>query len=81
MLHGFEFQIKRSQDFRVAGDLPTKRIALQWVDGVFFDEKLMFNDGVFMIDNVPVCRFEESASKVRVPGKSLNAVKDQVNFD
>lgn len=80
VLHGFEFQIKRSQDFRVAGDIPTRRIPLQWVDGVYFDEKAMFNGGVLKVDNVPVCGFEESASKVKVPGKSLNAVKDQVNL-
>ncbi|PKX93697.1 uncharacterized protein P174DRAFT_440956 [Aspergillus novofumigatus IBT 16806] len=48
------------------------RIPLQWVNGQYFDEKAMFNNGEHKIDNVPVCQLEASAHKIKAPGKSLN---------
>lgn len=75
--NGFNFEIKRSLNFEDL-DRPWKRIPLQWIDGKFIDEKAVFNDGVFKIDDVPVCAFEASAYKVKPPNKSLNAVDSQV---
>ena len=46
---GFELEIIRSHDLRAAADstnkYPKKRVPLQWVDGRFFDEKRMLNEG------------------------------------
>ncbi|KAH2768779.1 hypothetical protein KXW60_005272 [Aspergillus fumigatus] len=74
--NGFEFEIKRSSNFRTNELPPTKRIPLQWVDGQYFDEKAMSNNGEHKIDNVPVCQFEASAHKIKAPGKSLNTTSD-----
>ncbi|KAM5433021.1 hypothetical protein MferCBS31731_007244 [Microsporum ferrugineum] len=74
--NGFKFEVKRGYDFRVTGNIPMKRIALQWVDAQYFDEKAMFNNGKVKIDNGPVCGFEASAYKVKAPGKTLNAAND-----
>ncbi|KAI2078873.1 hypothetical protein LOZ36_006791 [Ophidiomyces ophidiicola] len=74
--NGFKFEVKHGYDFRVTGNIPTKRIALQWVDAQYFDEKAMFNNGNFKINNGPVCGFEASAYKVKAPGKTLNAAND-----
>ncbi|GIC91489.1 uncharacterized protein Aud_007933 [Aspergillus udagawae] len=77
--NGFKFEIKRSCNFRTTEIPPTKRIPLQWVDGQYFDEKEMFNNGMYKIDNVPVCPFEASAHKIKAPGKSLNTTSDTVS--
>ncbi|KAE8377082.1 hypothetical protein BDV26DRAFT_293509 [Aspergillus bertholletiae] len=72
---GFEFQIKRSYDFHDNNsERPSTRIPLQWIDGKYLDERAMMNNRVFKLDNVPVCGFEESASRVKAPEKSLNTV-------
>ncbi|KAH1338197.1 hypothetical protein KXV55_008234 [Aspergillus fumigatus] len=78
--NGFKFEIKRSHDFRTTQNPPTKRIPLQWVDGQYFDEKAMFNNGQYKVDDVPVCRFESSVHKIKAPGKSLNATSDTASF-
>lgn len=81
VMRGFRFEIKRGVDFGVEGNAPTSRIPLQWVGGRLFDDgvggKMVFN-GVGRVDVVPVCEFERSAGRVQVPGKSLNAVSEQV---
>ncbi|KAI1168337.1 hypothetical protein F5B18DRAFT_598039 [Nemania serpens] len=74
--NGFEFQIKRNRNFEVTTSRPTERIPLQWVNGRFFDEKAMLNNGAFKLDDTPVCGFEASVHKVKAPTKSLNAVDD-----
>jgi hypothetical protein len=78
--NGFEFEIKRSSNFRTNEIPPTKRIPLQWVDDQYFDEKAMFNNGEYKIDNVPVCQFEASAHKIKAPGKSLNTTSDTASL-
>ncbi|CAG8097950.1 unnamed protein product [Penicillium olsonii] len=75
---GFQFEIKRGHDFRATGNLPTKRIPLQCVGKEFFIEKAMFNSGQYKVDQTPVCYFEVSAHKVKVPEKTLRAVGDKV---
>ncbi|KAB8228937.1 uncharacterized protein BDW43DRAFT_289834 [Aspergillus alliaceus] len=74
--NGFEFQIKRNHDIHETSECPSTKIPLQWVDGKHFDEQAMLNNGTFKLDNVPVCTFEASAHKVKVPEKSLNTVND-----
>ncbi|KAI1171226.1 hypothetical protein F4777DRAFT_591402 [Nemania sp. FL0916] len=74
--NGFTFQVKRSLDLRATSDQPSKTIPLQWVDGKFFNEKAMLNNGTCMLDNEPACAFEASAYKAKPPIKSLNAVND-----
>ncbi|CAG8139100.1 unnamed protein product [Penicillium salamii] len=76
--NGFRFEIKRGHDFQATGNLPTKRIPLQWVGKEFFIEKAMFNSGQYKVDQTPVCYFEASAHKVKVPEKTLRAVDDKV---
>lgn len=78
--NGFQFEIKRSHDFRATGNRPSKRIPLQWVDGRYFNETAMFNHGVRKIDTVPVCAFEASLHKIKAPGKSLNTVDSKVSL-
>ncbi|RAQ73936.1 hypothetical protein AFCA_005462 [Aspergillus flavus] len=73
--NGFVFQIKRNYDFHDDNsERPSTRIPLQWIDGKFFDERAMMNNGVFTLDDVPVCGFEASVYKVKAPEKSLNTV-------
>jgi hypothetical protein len=79
-MNGFEFEIKRSHDFRNTLTRPIKRVSLQWVDGSFFDEAAMLNNGVPKFDSVPVCGFEDSAHKVKARGKTLNAANDKVSL-
>ncbi|KNG91063.1 hypothetical protein ANOM_000754 [Aspergillus nomiae NRRL 13137] len=75
--NGFEFQIKRNYDFHDDNsERPSTRIPLQWIDGKYFDERAMMNNGVLKLDNVPVCGFEASVYKVKAPGKSLNTVTE-----
>ncbi|GLB23197.1 hypothetical protein AtubIFM61612_003785 [Aspergillus tubingensis] len=69
--NGFIFEIKRSHNLRTSPDIPTKRIPLQWVDGRYFDKKLM--EGPERIENVPCCAFERILYEAKVPGKSLNS--------
>ena len=76
---GFAFEIKRSHSFDSTTDHPSKRIPLQWVDAKHFDEKAMFNDRKFIVDNEPACGFEASVRKVKVPEKSLNSIDDAVS--
>jgi hypothetical protein len=78
--NGFKLQVKRSHNFNLTLDQPTKRIPLQWVDAKYFDEKKMLNNGKHKLDDVAVCDFERSAHKVEAPGKSLNTVGDKVGF-
>ena len=77
---GFTFQVQRSLDLSDSSNMPSKRIPLQWVHGEHFDEGKMLNGGVYKVDNLPVCGFEESAYKVEVPERSLNAVEEMVSF-
>ncbi|KAL1872448.1 hypothetical protein VTK73DRAFT_1526 [Phialemonium thermophilum] len=74
--NGFRFECKRHISLHDADERPTTRVPLQWVDGRHFDERAMFNSGSCTIDNTPACGFETSAHKVKVPGKTLNAVDD-----
>lgn len=78
VMNGFRFEINRSFNLADTTNRPWKRVDLQWVDGEFFDEKAMMNDGQHMVDHGPVCPFEASAYKVQAPGKTLNAVDDKV---
>ncbi|KAJ5573732.1 uncharacterized protein N7459_008159 [Penicillium hispanicum] len=73
---GFEFQIKRSHDFKLTNSQPTKRISLQWIDGKYLDERAMFNNGECKVDKHPVCAFEASAHKVQPPAGSLNSISE-----
>ncbi|GAB0139169.1 hypothetical protein EsDP_00007382 [Epichloe bromicola] len=75
--NGFQLETKRNHDFRTTGNRPIKTIPLQWIDGKYFDESAMFNDGVNKIDTVLVCAFEASLHKVKAPGKSLTTVDDK----
>lgn len=77
--NGFNFEIRRNHDCSDPSDKPTERIALEWVDAQYFDER-MLNQGVAKITAEPVCGFEESLSKVKVPEKSLNVVTDKVSL-
>lgn len=78
--NGFEFQIKRNYDFHDENsERPSTRIPLQWINGKYFDQRAMMNNGVFKLDNVPACGFEASAYKVKAPGKSLNTVDETVS--
>ncbi|KAJ2974888.1 hypothetical protein NQ176_g5822 [Zarea fungicola] len=74
--NGFQFEIKRAYDLRITGNQPSRRIPLQWVDGKYFDETAMLNNGRSKIDTVPVCAFEASLHKIKPPGKTLNTVQD-----
>ncbi|ODM20279.1 hypothetical protein SI65_03332 [Aspergillus cristatus] len=76
--NGFKFEVRRSHDFRVTGNRPTKRIPLQWVGKEYFDEKAMLNCGKYKTDHIPACVFEASAHKVKAPEKTLKAVDDKV---
>ncbi|RAK90754.1 hypothetical protein BO79DRAFT_109556, partial [Aspergillus costaricaensis CBS 115574] len=73
--NGFIFEIKRRHDLRTSPDIPTKRFPLQWVDGRYFDQKLM--EGPERIENVPGCAFERILYEAKVPGKSLNSVGEE----
>lgn len=77
---GFEFQIRRNPDLADSSNQPWKRVPLQWMDEKHFDKARMFNGGEFKVDTVPVCGFEASAHKVKVPEKSLNSVEEMVRF-
>lgn len=77
---GFEFEVKRSHNFLVTLTKPTTRIPLQWVDGKYFDEIAMFNNGSLKLDYAPCSGFEASAYKVKAPEKTLNAVDDTVSL-
>ena len=80
VMNGFQFEIERGHDLRETGNVPTKRIPLQWVSGEFFTEKTVVGSGEDKdkVDPTPVCDFEASAHKVEVPEKSLRAVDDKV---
>lgn len=78
--NGFRFEIKRSENLRTSEDIPTRRVPLQWVDKKHFDEKAMLNNGEYKVDDTPICRFEESAYKIKAPEKSLNVVDNNVRF-
>ncbi|KAB8223467.1 hypothetical protein BDV33DRAFT_200445 [Aspergillus novoparasiticus] len=75
--NGFVFQIKRNYDFHDENsECPSTRIPLQWIDRKFLDERAMMNNGLFKLDDVPVCGFEASVYKVKAPEKSLNTVTE-----
>lgn len=79
--NGFTIEIKRSQELNTTtGDIPTKKIPLQWVDGENFNKSEMLNNGVYKIDNIPVCKFEASVIKVKAPEKTLNTVDENVSY-
>lgn len=61
--NGFAFQVKRGYDCRNTQSSPMKRVPLQWVDGRWFDEGRIFNDGIYKLDDRPVCGFEKSVFK------------------
>ncbi|KAH7147650.1 hypothetical protein DER46DRAFT_580090 [Fusarium sp. MPI-SDFR-AT-0072] len=63
---GFQRQIRRNHD--LTSDPPSSRIPLQWIDATFFNEELMLHSQ----GSMPVCIFEESLRKVKVPEKTLN---------
>ena len=77
---GFQFQVQRSLDLSDSSNKPSKRISLQWVHREYFDEGKMLNGGVYKVDNLPACGFEESAFKVNVPEMSLNTVEEMVSL-
>lgn len=76
--NGFQLEIKRGHDLRATGNLPTKRIPLQWVGKELFNEKAMSNSGECKVDQTQVCYFEASVHKVKVSEKTLRAVNDKV---
>lgn len=77
---GFEFQINRQHDLRDPGNSPTNRVPLQWVDAKYFDyEEGVLDDRESRDNNVPLCGFEASAYKAKVPEKSLNSIDDEVS--
>jgi hypothetical protein len=69
---GFQLQVRRNHN--LTSDPPSTRIPLQWIDGKFMNEESMLNGEDFM----PVCIFEESLHKVKVPGKTLNNTSESV---
>ncbi|ODA77341.1 hypothetical protein RJ55_06969 [Drechmeria coniospora] len=73
---GFQFEIKRNYNVKESSRAPMERIPLQWIDSKYFDEKATFSNGVPKEDCVPVCAFEVSVHRIKVPGKTLNSVDD-----
>ncbi|KAF5636137.1 hypothetical protein F52700_5451 [Fusarium sp. NRRL 52700] len=67
---GFQRQIRRNHD--LTSDLPSSRIPLQWIDAKFINEELMLHSQ----GSMPVCIFEESLHKVKVPEKTLNNTRE-----
>ncbi|KAL8365492.1 hypothetical protein RB595_004349 [Gaeumannomyces hyphopodioides] len=53
-----------------------RRTPLQWIDARFLDEAAMLDRGGSETDSTPVCPFEASAAKIKVPEKSLNSIVD-----
>lgn len=76
--NSFIFEIKRSHNIGLSGEITWKRIPLQWVDAAYFDERAMLNNGVHKFDNQPVCAFDASTFKVQAPRKSLNTVQEVI---
>ncbi|KAJ2984504.1 hypothetical protein NUW58_g6025 [Xylaria curta] len=76
--NGFTFQAKRSLNLKLTSNRPSITIPLQWVNGKFFNEKAMLNNGTYILDNKPACTFEVSTYKAKPPTKSLSAVDDVV---
>ncbi|PLN86800.1 hypothetical protein BDW42DRAFT_189734 [Aspergillus taichungensis] len=68
--NGFKREARRGLDFRTATPVPKKKIPLQWVEGRFFDERAMLNEGSFRYHHASVTQFEISAWKVKPPGKT-----------
>lgn len=77
--NGFQLQIKRSYDFASTSTVPTSRTPLQWIDGRFLDEGAMLHNGNYKNDDRPVCGFEGSLCKIKVPEKSLNTTSQNVS--
>lgn len=75
---GFQFEIVRNLSLG-DGQLPTKRIRLQWVNGKHFAGSMRIREHN-KSDHVPACSFEHSAHKVSVPEKSLNTVGANVRL-
>lgn len=72
---GFAFEIKRAVDLESREEAPSRRIPLQWLDAVHFDE-VMWNDGVYKVDAQPACGLETELSRVKVPGKTLRSAEE-----
>lgn len=72
--NGFRLEIKRCFPVNEPGNMPSRRMPLQWTEGKHFDEQAMLNNGELKFDTAPVCAFEESLCKVEAPGKTLNTV-------
>ncbi|KAF4344215.1 high affinity methionine permease [Fusarium beomiforme] len=64
--NGFQLQVRRNHDLTC--DPPSTQIPLQRIDSTFVDEKSM----LLSENPIPVCRFEKSLYKVKVPEKTLN---------
>lgn len=77
--NGFRLEIKRNYDFTVASPIPTSRIPLQWIDGSFLNEIAMLNNGIYKVDNAPVCPFEESVIKVKASEKSQTSASSSAS--
>jgi hypothetical protein len=71
---GFQRQIRRNHD--LTSDPPSTRIPLQWIDATFVKEELMLYDQ----GSMPMCIFEESLNKVKVPEKTLNDTRESVGM-
>ena len=82
MAHGFELEIIRSHNLAAdTAKYPTRRVPLQWVDGRWFDEKRMLNDGTRMVDRGAVCGFEEGLCKVGVQVSGESTRVDSMQED
>ncbi|KAF5547043.1 hypothetical protein FPHYL_10335 [Fusarium phyllophilum] len=64
--NGFQRQIRRNLDLN--SDPPSARIPLHLIDAAFVNEESMLHEQ----EPIPVCTFEESLHKVKVPEKTLN---------
>ncbi|KAF5635391.1 hypothetical protein F25303_8538 [Fusarium sp. NRRL 25303] len=67
---GFQRQIRRNHD--LTHDPPSSLIPLQWLEGNFVNEELMLHGQ----ESMPMCAFEESLHKVKVPEKTLNNTRE-----
>lgn len=69
---GFQLQVRRNHD--LISDPPSSRIPLQWIDAALVKEDLMLHSQ----DSRPMCVFEESLHKIKVPEKTLNNTHESV---
>ncbi|OQE02684.1 hypothetical protein PENVUL_c039G00158 [Penicillium vulpinum] len=73
---GFKIVFKRCHNLQNDPNPPLQRVPLQWIDGKYFDERAMLNNEVPIINDIPVCRFEATICKVKLPEKTPTAVAD-----